>query len=143
MLKFARMKRTLYIFCSLLLILLVGIGYESHKSMVFADNEEMVALHDAQDADTKDKLYDATPVPQKHEALLSSRFDTVHASSQRLRRTVPTAGYHPGNAAVKFTANNNLALLYMAKAGQMRLSALPQICLTVRYYVIALRHILR
>ncbi len=137
------MKRKLYIFCSLLLVLLVGIGYGSHISVALADNEETVAFHDAQDADTKDKLYDATPVPQKHEALLSGRFDSVHASSQRVRRTVPTTGYHPGNAAVKFTANNNLAVLYMAKAWQMQLSALPQICHTVRYYVIALRHILR
>lgn len=137
------MKRTLYIFSLLLLVLVVGIGYGSHRSMALAGNGETVALHDAQDADTKDKLYDATPVPQKHEALLSGRWDSVHASSQRVRRTVPTTGCHPGNAAVKFTANNNLAVLYMAKARQTQLSALPQICLTVRYYVIALRHILR
>ncbi len=136
------MKRTLYIF-SLLLVLVVGIGYDCHKSVAIAENGETVEFHEAQDSDTKDKLYDATPAPQKHEALLSGRFDNVHASSQRVRRTVPTTGYHSGNVAVKFTANNNLAVLYMAKAWQMQLSALPQICLTVRYYVIALRHILR
>ncbi len=142
MLKFARMKRKLYIF-SLLLVLVAWIGYGSHKSVTLAGNEEMMTLHSAQDADTKDRLFDAAPVPQRHEATLSGRADTFHACNERGRRLLPTAGFSPRNTAAHIAANNTLAVEYRAKVWQSRLSALPRICLSVRYYVIALRHILR
>ncbi len=136
------MKRILYIF-SLLLILVVGVGCDGHKVAMEDGVGDENAILEADGSNDKDRLYDATPVPPKHEALLSSRLDTVQAGSQRVRRVIPSTGYHSGNAAAKCATNNNLAVLFMAKGWQSRLSALPQICLTVRYYVIALRHILR
>lgn len=139
---FAAVKRYFGII-SLLLVLAVWVGLGNRSRQSGAENEAVVSLLSTRDNAARDRLFDAAPVPQRHEATLSGRADTFHACNERGRRLLPTAGFSPRNTAAHIAANNTLAVEYRAKVWQSRLSALPQICLSVRYYVIALRHILR
>lgn len=128
---------------SLLVVLTVWIGLGNRSQHYSVENEAVASLHTATGDTARDRLFDATPVQQKHEATLSGRSDTFHACNERGRRLLPTTGFSPRNTAAHIAANNSLVVEYMARVWQSRLSALPQICLSVRYYVIALRHILR
>ena len=128
---------------SLLVVFAVWFGVGSLMAHSGGDDGVPVSLHEASDGDARDRLFDATPVQPKHEATLSGRLDSFHACNERVRRTVPTTGFHSGHVAVRATANSCLAIQLMSREWQCRLSSLPHICLSVRYYVIALRHILR
>lgn len=136
------MKRYFGIF-SLLVVLAAYLGMGDRAPLSCDAGEAVVSLHNTPGGDSKDRLFDVTPTPQKHEATLNDRADTFHASSGRVRRVLPSTGFRPGNMAARAAANYSLAAVFTARVGQSRLSTLPQRCLTVRYYVIALRHILR
>lgn len=106
-------------------------------------SDAVASLQSDAEGNPRDRLFDITPEPQKHEATLNGVSDTFHSVNVRGRRTVPPTGFSPRSMAAHVAATNNLAVLFMAKVWQSRLSALPRISLSVRYYVIALRHILR
>lgn len=136
------MKRFMCIF-SLLFLLTSWCGVDSLGLYSNQEKEIVKRYKIDENAPSGYMLFDRTPVPSKQEASFENRSDTFQLSNGRVKRLTPTFGPKPGTMMARGTFNNSIGSLIRVRTQITKLSTLDWLSLSAKYYVIALRHIIR
>ncbi len=91
---------------------------------------------------TESVVYDNSPDLSGCEELLYGRENTSRVSGERAKRVNPTQAWRNGGNAHKVSLLSNSPFQFRGSLLSADSDSQPCLCLSVRYYVFALRHIL-
>ncbi len=91
---------------------------------------------------TESVVYDSSPDLSGCEELLYGRENTSRVSGERAKRVNPTQAWRNGGNAQKASLHSNSPFQFRGRLLSAEPDSQTCLCLSVRYYVFALRHIL-
>lgn len=136
------MKRIVYFFSLLVVLSALYVALGPHVGADTLEVSAASAVDDDRDLGD-DRLYVRTPLKERHEAVVDSRADNINAGTGRVKRVNPSFGSRAGGNALRTASGSIFLTVTWSKAGQACLMPMTGVVHSVRYYVIALRHIIR
>ncbi len=91
---------------------------------------------------TESMVYDSSPDLSGCEEMLYGRENTSRVSGERAKRVNPTQAWRNGGNAQKASLQSNPPFQFRGCLPSAKRESQTCLCLSVRYYVFALRHIL-